>query len=197
LHYYSRLRFTQNLLPLLNKATEEKPTPAGDGPIARVFSVLGGGLEGNLNTSDLSLKNNFTLSACATHAITMTTLSFNKLSTSNPKVTFIHTQPGGVETNITREFNRVAKIGLNAVMFLLKPWTMTAAESGERHAWDATTNKFGNGGVLLVGSKGDIAGAPKVVEQYEKDGTMEKVWDHTTKVFKDICEGAEGKYEGN
>jgi hypothetical protein len=195
LHYYSRLRFTQNLLPLLNKAALE-PAKGSTTPISRVFSILGGGLEGNINMSDLSLKNNFSLGTCATHAITMTTLSFNKLATSNPKVTFAHVQPGGVETNIAREFNRVVQTALKGLYMVLRPWVMTAQESGERQAWAATTDQFGKGGVVLLGPKGDVTTPSKIVIQAKTDGTEEKVWEHTEKVFGDICGSADGVYDG-
>jgi hypothetical protein len=196
LHYYSRLRFTQNLLPLLNKAAQEEPTKGSPAPISRVFSILGGGLEGNINLSDLSLKNNFSLGNCGTHAITMTTLSFNKLATTNPKVTFVHTQPGGVETNIAREFNRLVQTAIKGVSMLLRPWVMTAQESGERCAWAATADKFGEGGVVLLGPKGEETSPPQIVAQAKTDGTEEKVWEHTQKVFTEICDSSNGVYDG-
>jgi hypothetical protein len=197
LHYYSRLRFVQNLLPLLNKAAEEKPPEGNSAPISRVFSILGGGLEGNLNLNDLSLKNNFSLGNCANHGITMTTLSFNKLAASNPKTTFVHTQPGGVETNIVRNLNPLIQTALKGALFVMRPWVMTAEESGERHAWAATVDKYGKGGTVLIGSKGDETTPPKVVQESKGNGTEEKVWEHTLKVFKDIGESPDGKYDGN
>lgn len=196
LHYYSRLRFAQNLLPLLNKAAEEPPSAGTSAPISRVFSVLGGGLEATLNKNDLSLKNTFSLSACANHGITMTTLSFNKLAASNPKITFVHTQPGGVQTNITRDMNPIIQAGVKGAMFLMKPWVQTAKESGERHSWAATVDKFGNGGVVLLGSKGDETVPPKVVQQSKGDGTEDVVWEHTLKVFNKICDSPDGSYDG-
>jgi hypothetical protein len=165
--------------------------------LARVFSVLGGGLEGALNLPDLSLKNSFSLSACATHAITMNTLMFNRLAVANPKVSFVHTQPGIVDTNILRNMNSILKLGARAIFLLAKPWSMTATESGERHCWEAMADDYkGNGKVYLVGSKGDIIKQPLVVTEAMSNGTSEKVNEHIQKVFKDICETSNGIYDG-
>jgi hypothetical protein len=195
LHYYARLRFVQNLLPLLNNAAAEKPAAGTTFPIARVFSVLGGGEEGKINVSDLSLKHNFSLSACATHAITMNTLSMIKLATANPRVTFVHSQPGGVETNAARDLPGYLKPALKAAMFLARPWTSSAAESGERHAWYVTTDKFGDGGAYRVDRKNEIIPSSKILDELKSDGTVDKVWDHTEKVYKEISQT--GKYDEN
>ncbi|KAJ8514254.1 hypothetical protein ONZ45_g8181 [Pleurotus djamor] len=67
LHYYSRMFFIQTLLPNLLKAAEE-------GEDARVMTVLDsvrGDLK-KLNFDDLDLKKKYTLSAVASHCISMT-----------------------------------------------------------------------------------------------------------------------------
>jgi hypothetical protein len=193
LHYYSRLRFTQNLLPLLNKAGEPSANPAVQ-PLARVLSVLGAGLEAPLNTADLSLKSNYSLGNCANHAITMTTLSFHKLAKSNPAVTFIHSQPGGVETNIARGLGKWGQFAVEKSAFLLRALgvVIPAQVSGERHLWASTNEEFGKGGVVLVGQDSSVKANAKV-EAMTKDGTEEKVWDHTEEVFGKVCREG-GKY---
>jgi len=49
LRYFSRLRFTYNLLPLLKAS----PSP-------RVISILGGGLEKEIDTDDIEVRKDFT-----------------------------------------------------------------------------------------------------------------------------------------
>ncbi|KAK2783376.1 hypothetical protein FQN53_009267 [Emmonsiellopsis sp. PD_33] len=73
LRYYARMRFIQNLLPLLSTSTTSTTTPHH----ARVISIFGGPLSlGPLHTTDLSLKSKSTYSilTSASHALTMTSL---------------------------------------------------------------------------------------------------------------------------
>jgi hypothetical protein len=194
LHYYSRMRFTQQLLPLLNKAAEvesNSKTPT----LARVIAVLGAGGEKQINLSDLSLKTNFSLAACASHAITMTSLSYGLLAAQNPRVTFFQTQPGGVKTNIDRHLGRILGGLANAAYLLMTPWVQQAKESGERHVYVATADKWGKGGLQLTGPQQEQVGGQAIRDQLKKDGVDEKVWEHTTKVFDEIS--SNGKYDGD
>lgn len=144
LHYYSRLRFAQNLLPLLNKAAG-----SGSKSPARVLSVLGAGLETSMNMDDLALKSSYSIRAAANHAITMNTLAFQQLALNNKGVTFIHSQPGGVSgTNLARDLPRwMTSLLIGASSTVLKPWVMTAKECGERLTWTGTVAKWSAGEV--------------------------------------------------
>lgn len=185
LHYYSRLRFTQNLLPLINKAAQPSENLSVK-PLARVLSVLGATLESPINLNDLALKKSYSLSTCANHAITMTTLSFHKLAASNPDITFIHSQPGGVNTNLLRGAPSWARFAFDKAAFLLKPWMVPIKDSGERHLWASTNDEFGKEKVVLVWQDSKAHINPKV-DTMIKDGTMDKVWEHTEQVFVKIC----------
>jgi hypothetical protein len=76
LHYYTRLRFVANLLPLLT-ATAQDSSVSAFYRLSRVVSVLDphvavrAGGSGMLDYSDLSLKNKFSLTACGAHASLM------------------------------------------------------------------------------------------------------------------------------
>lgn len=144
LHYYSRLRFVQNLLPLLNKAAE-----LGSKSPARVISVLGAGLETSMNMDDLALKSSYSVRACADHAITMNTSALRQLASNNKAVSFIHSQPGGVSgTNLSRNLPTWMTSLLNGAMStVLRPWVMTAKECGERLVWTETVAKWDAGEV--------------------------------------------------
>ena len=77
LHYYSRMRFIIDLLPLLTKDGTAMnnlcpPQPGLRRNLSSVVPVLHGGAEGPLILDDLSLKTHFSMNNCARHAITMT-----------------------------------------------------------------------------------------------------------------------------
>ncbi|KAF2666764.1 NAD(P)-binding protein [Microthyrium microscopicum] len=193
LHYYSRLRFTTNLLPLLRTASTAQP------PLARVISVLGAGFEGAINTSDLSLRNpnSYSTRAAADTATSMTSLAFDHLASdpANKGVGFIHSSPGGVDTNLTRGFGPVVSKIVSVGIFMLRPTGMIVSpkESGERHVWAGTVDRFASG-LSLINLNGEKASG-KVFEGLKKDGSGEKVWEHTKDVLRKI--GEIGKYEGS
>jgi hypothetical protein len=185
LHYYSRLRFAQNLLSLLNNATAvDSKAPAS------VVSVLGAGMEITINLDDLSLKNNYGLGAVKDHAITMNTLALEHLAMQNPSVRFMHTEPGPVlGTDILRGYPKILNTMLNvAGATVLRPWVTFAKESGERHLWDGLMATSPTGHAELFESNGDRSLKEKNIEKMMADGTGTKVWDHTMEVFKKVCE---------
>ncbi|KAF2427759.1 short-chain dehydrogenase/reductase [Tothia fuscella] len=193
LHCYSRLRFTANLLPLLRAASTSQP------PLSRIISVLGAGYEGALDTSDLSLRKPgaYSLSSAANHAISMTSLSFDHLAkdAANKDVAFVHSNPGGVQTNLGRNLGGVMQKLLAVGAVLLKPTGLIVPvkESGERHAWAGTSGAFGSG-AILVGPKGEKT-TSKVFEGLRRDGKGEVVWRHMEEVFRQV-EGQGAKYIG-
>ncbi|KAL8899338.1 MAG: hypothetical protein Q9207_006250 [Kuettlingeria erythrocarpa] len=69
-------------------------------PNPRIISVLAAGQEAKINLSDLELKHNYGVIACANHGTTMTSLVFEHLAHQQPTVSFIHVHPGYVKTNI-------------------------------------------------------------------------------------------------
>ncbi|KAF1982535.1 NAD(P)-binding protein [Aulographum hederae CBS 113979] len=193
LHYYSRMRFTTKLLPLLRTTSTSQP------PLARIISVLGAGHEGALDVSDLSLRNpgSYSLSTAANHAISMTSLTFQHLAAdpANKNIGFVHSDPGGVDTNIVRNLGGVMqKVLAVAGKLILKPTGLVvdAKESGERHVWTGTDERFGSG-LHRVGPKGEKAGE-KVFGQLREKGDEERVWGHLEEVFGKV--GGGGKFEG-
>lgn len=201
LHYYSRMRFTQGLMPLLAKAAEA-PAEGGKLPLARVISVLGAGHEGVINLDDFDLKKTYSLSNCATHAQTGSTLAPHALWASDPAgtkgVTWIHSAPGGVNSGLANKAPGPAKLVLKAlfpiVTFLMPSQMNSMRESGERHVWAGTVNEFSReeevavDGIVLLGPKSDVikSGVPIGSD------TQEKLWEHTLEVFKKI--ETDGKY---
>jgi hypothetical protein len=187
------MRFATNLLPLLRTASASQPT------LARVISVLGAGHEGALDTSDLSLQKpgSFSIRAAANHAISMTSLTFDRLASdpANKGIAFIHSSPGGVDTNVGRGLGPVLQKVFSVGMFVLKPTGLVKGlrESGERHLWAGTSDTYASG-LGMVGPNGDVSSS-KVFEQLRKDGVGKKVWVHMEGVFHKI-RGEGVKYEG-
>ncbi|KAI9372254.1 hypothetical protein BJX61DRAFT_508044 [Aspergillus egyptiacus] len=200
LRYYSRMRFIQNLLPLLESS----------GP-SRVISVYGGGFEYSINTADLDLKHSFSLLNAYKHSITMTSLSMEHLARSHPAVSFIHVYPGLVGTNIyTNSFPAPVSTFYNYVMWpFMKPFSVNLAESGERHLFhlssarypakqgivpqgvpleagevaNGTTGEPGSGAYLL-NWKGDVRPSTEILAQYREQKIPELVWDHTESLME-------------
>ncbi|KAL4783511.1 NAD(P)-binding protein [Aspergillus varians] len=210
LRYYSRMRFIQNLCPLLESSS---------GP-SRVISIYGGGFESpTINTSDLDLKHTFSLLNAYKHSITMTSLSMEHLASTHPSISFIHAYPGLVGTNIyTNSFPAPISTLYNYAMWpLLWPFSVNLHESGERHlfhlcsarypakrgaaiqgvpppesrtGWNVATGTTGEAGsgAYLLDWKGDVRPSGKILARYRERGVPEMVWHHTERVL-DEAEG--------
>lgn len=201
LRYYTRMRFTQNLLPLL-EAAEHQP--------GRVVSVLGGGFEGNINADDLDLKHNYNIVSCAMHSVTMTSLAMEHLAASH-RASFVHVFPGLVSTNIyTNSFSPpLAAVYNYGVWPLMYPFSVDIEESGQRHLFHATSERYsditvekseatsahdedraamGSDGVLgsgayLMNWKGETSAARKKMQKLRAQGMARQIWDHTTELL--------------
>ncbi|WPH04794.1 putative short-chain dehydrogenases/reductase [Acrodontium crateriforme] len=198
LRYYARMRFVQNLMPLLEAA---QPTTA------RVVSVLGGGFEGNINTKDLDLKESYNIVSCAMHSVTMTSLAMEHLAAQHP-VSFVHVYPGLVGTNIyTNSFPAPMAAVYNYGMWpMMWPFSVNLEESGQRHLFHSTSARYpannatiaqgtpvpegiqlamGSNGTLgsgayLMNWKGETSAAGKKMQRLRERGFAQKIWEHTT-----------------
>ena len=205
-NYYARMRFVQNLLPLLRASSAE---------LSRAVSVLSPGQEtAKLNFEDLDLRQNFSLNNAMTYCVTMTDFAFEELAKANPTVSFVHDFPGGVKTGFLKESNVLLRVAGNILMnVVLRPWMTSIEESGERHLFAATSRKYvsrdgqeqgvgfekgdsGKGsdgelgsGAYLIGSTGEQRGNEKALEQQRSKGAGEKIWKHTVEVFERVQNG--------
>ncbi|PLN79458.1 hypothetical protein BDW42DRAFT_172861 [Aspergillus taichungensis] len=215
LHYYARMRFIANLLPLLTTAAQDTVIN-NSARLSRVVSVLDPmvstrmGGPGTLDFSDLSLKQNFSLQRCGWHASLMGNFFLESMAQQNPRTSFVHAYPSGVATGALRELpaGRV----LSAVLSpLLRPFMVPLEESGERHLFAATSERYppkaeGENAEndIVVGSDGTKGsgcywvswdGEPfplnKKIQKTRGQHAVEKVVQHTEEVFKQVCE--EGK----
>ncbi|PGH15520.1 hypothetical protein AJ80_05537 [Polytolypa hystricis UAMH7299] len=217
LHYYARMRFISNLLPLLITAAQEDPSSdSANTRLSRVVSVLDphvavrAGGSGTLDFSDLSLKNTFSLQKCGAHASLMGDFFLEGMAQRHRHTSFLHTYPSGVATGVMRE---LPGGGVLAAVLkpLLRAFMVPIQESGERHLFAATSGRYppkaegeGMEGDVAVGSDGtkgsgsywvswdgEVFPENKKLGKTREEGAVEKVVQHTDEVFKQVCE--EGK----
>ena len=201
--YYSRLRIAQLLLPLLDAAASP-----------HVVSVLAGGQEGALQEDDLGLARppHFTVARAAVHSATMGTLALEKLAAAHPRVSFVHTYPGIVDTPL---FGRMATAGLLGLLVrcllapLVRLFARPVAEAGQLGLFFATSGRYsvdggglvppgdaggaaalekgarsnGGQGIFLVGAGGECVENERVLAPLRKKDMERKVWEHTEAVF--------------
>jgi NAD(P)-dependent dehydrogenase (short-subunit alcohol dehydrogenase family) len=184
LSYYSRIRLTQNLLPLLRQS-----------PRPRVLSVLNGGKEKAMLEDDLGLEQHWSSGNLMGHTVTMTSLAFEYLTEdeSNKRITFLHAAPGLVNTDIYSKLIAPESSGIawKMTLPLLKGllsvlWfclAISVEESGERQAYNLTSDGFGPG-ALRIDQSNELISTKGVLEEYIERGWQEKVWEHTVRVFE-------------
>ena len=200
-NYYSRIRFTQQLLPLLQSASPQ---------LSRVVSVLAPGEETGLDFDNLDLKRGFSLKKAAGHAVAMTDFAFEELAVKNPATSFVHAFPGGVKTGFFKEAGFAMKAASQLLMMVISPWMVGIDESGERHLYAATSAAYppkvgqkggvevGDGqvkkgsageigsGAYLIGSDGELRANEKVLKDLRDKDAGAKVWAHTMKTFESV-----------
>ncbi|KAL4898156.1 hypothetical protein BDV59DRAFT_190064 [Aspergillus ambiguus] len=191
LHYYARMRFITNLLPLLNTAAQDSSTNSSAG-LSRVVSVLDpmvsvrAGGSGTLDFLDHSLKHSFSLTKRLAR------------QSNGPHTSFVHAYPSGVATGVLRELP--AGRALSAV---LTPLHLFAATSGryppksEREGGDMERDiAIGSDGTKGSGCywlnwDGEVFPPNRKLERTRGQSAAEQVMQHTEEVFKQVCE--EGK----
>ncbi|KAB8205702.1 hypothetical protein BDV34DRAFT_212832 [Aspergillus parasiticus] len=170
LHYYSHMRFIVNVLPVLE---------AGSQRSSRVVSVLGAGGEGRLSLGDLPLKKSYSVRNCAKHATTTNSLTMEVLAHAHPSLSFIHTCPGLVKTDLTRGMGSVTQMGAKVLFSLAYRGTVPIEESGQRHLKAAA---------YLLDYRGVLRHDLTLLLEYRANGTSERVWRHTLDMFTTVCD---------
>ena len=206
-NYYSRIRWTLNLMPLLTAASQRQE-------LSRVMTVLAAGSEGEVRLDDLELRRNFTLHACLAHCAVMTDFMVEELARRYPGTAFSHSYPGTVKTGIANALTGPVRLAVKVLYAVMTPWILNVQESGERHFFQMTSrcypaangNGGGNGGVGLPipdglemtrGSNGEVGsgaylldwdgkstGDERLLRKYRELGMGAKVWEHTMAMFR-------------
>ncbi|RDL31189.1 Uncharacterized protein BP5553_09978 [Venustampulla echinocandica] len=182
--YYSRMRLTWNLLPLLRQS-----------PRPRVLTVLNGGREQPMRDEDLGLEipHHWATLAAINHTTTMTSLAFEHLAENDKRITFVHAFPGWVKTDIFSRMTAPESSGVTwkVVLALIQGLVaivnlfigISAADCGERQAFHLTSDIYSSG-AWRVDQLSEQVITPGVLEQYRERGWREKVWEHTMRVFE-------------
>jgi NAD(P)-dependent dehydrogenase (short-subunit alcohol dehydrogenase family) len=185
---YSRTLFMHKLMPLLNKSSDP-----------RVISVLSAGQEGVVNTTDFGLLDpkNYGFIAAAKQGVSMMSLVMREMSLENPKVSFIHTNPGMVNTDVHHKLADTMTGYLTPFSWLLR-WALiplmhsfgcTAEEAGEMGLYEVTNESYSaSTGVnfFRLDPNAKDAGASSTLSKYENDGTQRRVWEHYLEVFDKV-----------
>jgi hypothetical protein len=174
-------------------------------------------LAGFENTFDLKAiddHTHYSLFKHTTAAGTMTTIMFEELANKHPTVSFIHSCPGSVGTNILPQmlastpgvFWYPAQVFRYTTLPLYRHLIcMTPDEAGERQLFMAISCKYppahdhesggkvdglverpdGKGnGVYRVVSNGEVYKDSKVLDKYRKEGIGKTVYEHTVGVWE-------------
>ncbi|KAK7058480.1 hypothetical protein VNI00_002114 [Paramarasmius palmivorus] len=167
-HYYSRWKFTNDLVSRLVKATEQ-------GEDARVVSVLAAGHGGKVNLDDLGLKKTFTLRTCAAETTTYNDLMIESFFERYPSLSFIHAYPGAVRTGLAANSHTLSMKIAGTLMYTLGyPFTISQDDSGEYMLHGMLTTAK-TPGAYLVDKDGSDMGKP----QFNSEEAKKKLWDHT------------------
>lgn len=198
IRYYARLRFLLTLLPLLEAA----PSP-------RVVSVLAGGQEGTIYPDDMSLKDpkNYGVASAGGMAASYTTLLMEQLQQQHPHISFVHTFPGLVRTNLlqTEHFGPVFKFFINWIVLPTIGRFVFASQddAGARHLFATTSPMFAAAKpaeAMAVAGSNNVKGSGvytldenlnsvqnnKVLGPYRESGMDKKVMEHTMYEYKRI-----------
>jgi hypothetical protein len=165
LHYYGRVLFVQELLPLL------RSSPLG----GKVLFVLDG-VNANLskiNWEDMVLENNYSVTAAANHAMSFTDLAIQHFAAQpeNTDVAFTHAYPGGVKTPLSDNLPFWARIPLKCAM------TVGLGINPDECAELMIHGLLGtNKGWRCVDNKGEVVTKKKQVDE----SMIDKVWQHTS-----------------
>jgi NAD(P)-dependent dehydrogenase (short-subunit alcohol dehydrogenase family) len=171
LRYYGRIRFIQNLLPIMSKN-------------ARTVTVLAGGQEGKIFEDDLDLERNYSIANSAGHFAAMLSLTNDKFAEQNPEKGFVHVFPGLVSTGLLGN----SATGVLGYLFrwlvqpLLSLFATKPEEAGERMLYYGTSEQYATGSKILDADGTEKA--EKVLVEYRQRGMADVVAEHNQKIFE-------------
>lgn len=181
-HYYGRILFIQELLPLLRNS-------ANQGVDTRVISVLSGGVHSSYTSmDDIELKNNFTIVNAANAAGFYNDLSLEQLSIDEDicttynnskeykKISFIHCAPGFVSTTWGHE-----SLLKYAIQFI-QLFAMTPQQCAESLVMNGVMGEHMSNGYHIMSPDGKEAKKTKEHNEFYRN----TVWTHTIDTFNRI-----------
>ena len=125
---------------------------------------------------------------------TMMSLMFERFSSQNQQMTFMHAYPGLVKTEIISGmtplpgasiWNRIMLASLRGLMAVLTLIVGIEAEDcGARQAFYMTGDKFGSGHAWRIDDKSEAVTAPGALATYREGSWTERIWEFTAGVFE-------------
>ncbi|KAJ7114657.1 NAD(P)-binding protein [Mycena crocata] len=167
-HYYGRWRFIRDLVPALENAQKA-------GEDAKVMSVLAAAYGGAIDLEDLGLKKGFSLANAAKAGPTYNDIMVNDFAARYPELTFIHSHPGGVRSNLTKASDSsLVRVSSALLMPLLTPFTYSVEAAGEHQLYALLS---AGRGAVRTGASGEDIGLTK--RYYGSPEAMARLWKHT------------------
>ncbi|KAG6908199.1 hypothetical protein DXG01_005788 [Tephrocybe rancida] len=171
-HYYSRWKFVNDLLPALHKAKEA-------GEDSKVLSVLACGKGGEIDLEDLGLKKSFSPANAAAAAPTYNDLMMQEFSAKNPGIAFAHAYPGIVRTPLYSSADTPILRGVLAVtMALAYPFSTSFQETGDYMLHGILSKQPG---FYRVGSRAEDL---ELKKYFGSDEARKRLWDHSVNTTK-------------
>ncbi|TFK25438.1 NAD(P)-binding protein [Coprinopsis marcescibilis] len=168
-HYYARWKFIDQLLPALKNANNS-------GEESKVMSVFAAGAGGEINVDDLGLVKTFSLKNAALQAPTYNDLMAEEYASRNPGLTFIHSIPGFVNTNLASNSPSASIRAFAFLMDIMSPLITTQDECGE-YMWNGVFQH--TSGVFRTDSHGENMHNKRY---YGNEDQRRRLWEHTSKV---------------
>lgn len=171
-----------NLLPLLHRS-----------PQPHVLSILNGTKEKAIDEQDLECQKQWGVIAAVNHTTLFHSLAFDYLAEHDPQkhIVFLHATPGLVNTGSPKQkpskangfFRYIILSFLKFISHYVVKWIgMSLQESGERHAFELTSDIF-KPGSWRVTKNSDVVPDNKVLVGYQERGWAERIWEFTQSVW--------------
>uniref|UniRef100_A0A914YYV2 Uncharacterized protein n=1 Tax=Panagrolaimus superbus TaxID=310955 RepID=A0A914YYV2_9BILA len=168
LHFYGRMLFVQELLPLLRQS------PLGGKVLFVLDSVNGGPTK--VNWDDMALEKSYSLMGAAMHATTFTDfmIQYFASQSENENITFTHAYPGAVKTTLMDNLPFYARIPAKFGMALGIGISPEECAEYMVHGFLGTEKGF-----RYVDNKGETVTKTKSIDS----DMANKVWEHTSQII--------------
>ncbi|KAG7444000.1 NAD(P)-binding protein [Guyanagaster necrorhizus] len=171
LRYYSRFKYTYELLPLLRNAKDA-------GEDAKVMSILASGLGRAIDVNDLGMKHSYKAYKATLASGSYNDIMVEEFAKRNPEISFTHIYPGFVDTPGTRPTHWALRLFTPLIVLLVWLAAISPQESAEYMLFALFD---GEKGFFHRGSKGDDLGT----KGYSfTDEEKRAVWEHSVEVTR-------------
>ncbi|CAF3697245.1 unnamed protein product [Rotaria sp. Silwood1] len=168
LHYYGRILFVQELLPLLRSSQN-------GGKVLFVFDSVHGN-PSKINWNDMALEHTYSLSSAANHAMSFTdhAIQYFASQPENTNITFTHALPGFVRTTLGDNLPFWARVPLKCAKAIRLG--ITSEDCAELMVYGMLGTEKG---CRFVDDKGQTVTKKSPLQ----DEMVTKVWEHTSQMI--------------